>query len=284
MRGSPRPQLGDGSAEGQLLRRRSSRLLQRVAEVGAHVETASHSKRPAARRSRSLELGFEGMCAGAEPSADHAQRRPSNSPQLAPAAHDQWRACCCSMQEKALDQAAAGESKDGAGGYDINGDGVVDGADVGEAAAEAEDIWPLQLLDLGDSEQMDAVYRLLRMVPEMVQWYTFAPPPPRKKLICTHLVHYCMKDREHEKPRIEAAGKFDVRFRGAVGGPAGRYLNHFIFPSTMEMQGQRLSMSGQALGGELLFGARLGFSGTPDELSWASCCFVWSKTCGDFHF
>ena len=40
------------------------------------------------------------------------------------------------------------------------------------------------------------------------------------------------------------------------------YLHNFIFPETMENQGMRLCATGQALGGDLLFGRRLGFSGT----------------------
>ena len=44
------------------------------------------------------------------------------------------------------------------------------------------------------------------------------------------------------------------------------YLHNFIFPETMENQGLRLCATGQALGGDLLFGRRLGFSGTPSNL------------------
>ena len=44
------------------------------------------------------------------------------------------------------------------------------------------------------------------------------------------------------------------------------YLHNFIFPETMENQPLRLSATGQELGGNLLFGRRLGFSGTPSNL------------------
>ncbi len=45
-----------------------------------------------------------------------------------------------------------------------------------------------------------------------------------------------------------------------------RYLNEFIFPAYMRHQIVKLSASGQALGGDMLFGRRIGFSGTPSDL------------------
>ena len=47
---------------------------------------------------------------------------------------------------------------------------------------------------------------------------------------------------------------------------AEAYLNEHVFPATLEFQKQRLSASGQEVGGELLFKRRLGFSGTPSDL------------------
>jgi hypothetical protein len=44
------------------------------------------------------------------------------------------------------------------------------------------------------------------------------------------------------------------------------YLVNFIFPPVMRHQGLKLSASGQALGGDMLFNKRLGFSGTPSDL------------------
>ena len=44
------------------------------------------------------------------------------------------------------------------------------------------------------------------------------------------------------------------------------YLLEYVFPITMEAQGLKLSASGQDLGGGMLFGRRVGFSGTPSEL------------------
>lgn len=43
-------------------------------------------------------------------------------------------------------------------------------------------------------------------------------------------------------------------------------LNEHIFPEVMRHQGLKLSASGQALGGALLFSQRMGFSGTPSDL------------------
>ena len=45
-----------------------------------------------------------------------------------------------------------------------------------------------------------------------------------------------------------------------------QYLEETVFPSTMAFATLKFSASGQELGGDLLFGARLGFSGTPSDL------------------
>ncbi|KAL1504687.1 hypothetical protein AB1Y20_008467 [Prymnesium parvum] len=45
-----------------------------------------------------------------------------------------------------------------------------------------------------------------------------------------------------------------------------QYLNDTVFPSTMAFPSLKLSASGQELGGDLLFGMRLGFSGTLSDL------------------
>lgn len=44
------------------------------------------------------------------------------------------------------------------------------------------------------------------------------------------------------------------------------YLDQFVFPLTMEHHHEKISASGQDLGGEMLFSRRLGFSGTPSDL------------------
>jgi hypothetical protein len=44
------------------------------------------------------------------------------------------------------------------------------------------------------------------------------------------------------------------------------YLFNIIFPETMEFQDYKLQANGQDLGGDMLFGTRLGFSGTPSNL------------------
>ena len=44
------------------------------------------------------------------------------------------------------------------------------------------------------------------------------------------------------------------------------YLNSFVFPLTMEHHHDKISVSGQDLGGDMLFGRRVGFSGTPSDL------------------
>jgi hypothetical protein len=44
------------------------------------------------------------------------------------------------------------------------------------------------------------------------------------------------------------------------------YLDSFVFPLVMEHHHEKISASGQDLGGEMLFGRRVGFSGTPSDL------------------
>lgn len=43
-------------------------------------------------------------------------------------------------------------------------------------------------------------------------------------------------------------------------------LDKFVFPLTMEHRHEKVSASGQDLGGGMLFGRRVGFSGTPSDL------------------
>ena len=45
-----------------------------------------------------------------------------------------------------------------------------------------------------------------------------------------------------------------------------RYLARTIFPKHMRSQREKISASGQAVGGDMLFGRRVGFSGTPSDL------------------
>jgi hypothetical protein len=44
------------------------------------------------------------------------------------------------------------------------------------------------------------------------------------------------------------------------------YLDTFVFPLVMEHHHEKISASGQDLGGDMLFGRRVGFSGTPSDL------------------
>jgi hypothetical protein len=44
------------------------------------------------------------------------------------------------------------------------------------------------------------------------------------------------------------------------------YLHNFVFPLTMEHHHDKIGASGQDLGGDMLFGKRVGFSGTPSDL------------------
>ena len=44
------------------------------------------------------------------------------------------------------------------------------------------------------------------------------------------------------------------------------YLRQIVFPKTMQQQRVKITASGQELGSDMLFGRRLGFSGTPSNL------------------
>ena len=44
------------------------------------------------------------------------------------------------------------------------------------------------------------------------------------------------------------------------------YLEQIVFPEVTAHQATKLSANGQDLGGEMLFGTRIGFSGTPSSL------------------
>jgi hypothetical protein len=44
------------------------------------------------------------------------------------------------------------------------------------------------------------------------------------------------------------------------------YLEKTIFPKHMKYQPKKISASGQALGGDMIIGKRVGFSGTPSDL------------------
>lgn len=54
------------------------------------------------------------------------------------------------------------------------------------------------------------------------------------------------------------------------------YLDNHVLPLTMRFQPLKLSASGQELGSDLVFGTRLGFSGTPSNLlpvDFGACVF-----------
>lgn len=75
-------------------------------------------------------------------------------------------------------------------------------------------VMDLELFQLGDVKQMESLFNLLRMEPDVIH----------------------------------------------------HYLRSIVFPSTMHQQRVKISASGQELGSNILFGRRLGFSGTPSNL------------------
>jgi hypothetical protein len=48
--------------------------------------------------------------------------------------------------------------------------------------------------------------------------------------------------------------------------PVMYFLDELIFPEVLQYQGLKLSTCGQELGGEIMFGRRIGFSGTPSDI------------------
>ena len=67
-----------------------------------------------------------------------------------------------------------------------------------------------------------------------------------------------MSDAEQMEPLFEL-----LRGEPAL---ARHHLERYVFPATMSFSSLKLSASGQELGGAIVFGSRLGFSGTPSEL------------------
>jgi hypothetical protein len=67
-----------------------------------------------------------------------------------------------------------------------------------------------------------------------------------------------LKDEQHMKVTYNLLGKLPEVMQ--------YYLDFFVFPLTMEHNHEKISASGQDLGGEMLFGRRVGFSGTPSDL------------------
>ena len=80
--------------------------------------------------------------------------------------------------------------------------------------SSAESVLPLPLFHINDKKQFSRLYKLVRMVPEVLQ----------------------------------------------------HFLDHHVFPATMNFQRLKISACGHELGSDLLFGRRAGFSGTPSNL------------------
>jgi hypothetical protein len=67
-----------------------------------------------------------------------------------------------------------------------------------------------------------------------------------------------LKDEQHMKVTYNLLGKLPHVMH--------YYLHDFVFPLTMDYHHEKISASGQDLGGEMMFGKRVGFSGTPSDL------------------
>ncbi len=78
----------------------------------------------------------------------------------------------------------------------------------------------------------------------------------RLNMLPLHLID--PDDKDHTKPFYELLRQLPASIF--------YYLDQLVFPEVCQHQRGRLSASGQSLGGELLFGRRIGFSGTPSSL------------------
>ena len=126
----------------------------------------------------------------------------------------------------------------------------VGGRPVPEAARLAldEGVWPLQLVNPRDKEHVAVLHALFRSLPHVIEFYLDQ-----------------VRSNRGGVPTHAAAA------RGGGGGliPPPRPATtraQVVFPATMEHQSLQLSASGHDLGGDMLFGRRLGFSGTPSDL------------------
>lgn len=124
---------------------------------------------------------------------------------------------------------------------------------------------------------------------------------PAQKLLDAWIAHACDRLRR-EKPAqfpleyfqvededaLRTLGEFlrsssvgDIHHEEAstspsLPSPAKYLLNQIVFPRTMKYQTLKLSACGQELGSDIVFGVRIGFSGTPSDLlprSLGSCGF-----------
>ena len=98
--------------------------------------------------------------------------------------------------------------------------------------ARVQEVWPLHLIEWDNAGQMDVLFRLLRCQPEVIRYYLTGCATP-----------------------------------GATSGaPPKGGAPRGVFPRTMQFQSQKVGASGQEIGSDLLFGRRMGFSGTPNNL------------------
>lgn len=150
-------------------------------------------------------------------------------------------------------------------------------------------IWPLELVDRRDPEQMGSLYKLLSKLPRPGPCQTHgmlvtcASPVGclaavlqvsvdfKSTIFMPYFIPYmpyfipatfCCGTRPVFRPHVWVG-------RCRIPGPCRHlivyYLHEFAFPETMQHAGMQLSASGQDLGGDILFPLRFGFSGTPND-------------------
>merc|ERR1712185_513825 len=83
-------------------------------------------------------------------------------------------------------------------------------------------------------------------------------PPPSSCPLAESLSSWCCMNDEQMTKLFELLRKLPSCIHW--------FLEQVIFPSFMQHQLLKLSASGQELGGSMLFGRRIGFSGTPSDL------------------
>ena len=162
------------------------------------------------------------------------------------------------VEEDAAVAAAAASATSLARKSSILDDGEDDDNPEERNGDDFENIWPLQLLDLRDEEQMTLLY--VRYIP--LAFFAcvdhsrlLVQPRPCSSVECFIILFSSSPGRANRYKLL----KFSPHM-------VQTYLEEYIFPETMEHQGLKLSSSGQDLGGDMLFKTKLGFSGTPSDL------------------
>ena len=119
----------------------------------------------------------------------------------------------------------------------------------GDAGALSSDIMPLHLIDLADAEYLESLYDMLRLGGDVIKFYLETIVFP--------------ETTSHQARKLSANGQ--VRTAWCKAPPPSSLRISPYLPHAPPLISHRL-VALQDLGGEMLFGTRIGFSGTPSSL------------------